>query len=121
MATCRPSHPPTCEHRRLCLQGLSYPQRDHPLYKRLWVPLLVALNANVDPTAGGVFHDPEVFAKPDDFNPERWLQDDMKSDRTYDLVFGTARVRVCLSVTELKTYFCDSEFALVYTLQGIRS
>ncbi|KAF9647627.1 cytochrome P450 [Thelephora ganbajun] len=44
--------------------------------------------------AWGIFHDPEVFPKPDEFNPDRWLQDDMKSDRTYDLVFGTAR-RVC--------------------------
>ena len=52
------------------------------------------LRANADATAGGVFHDPEVFSKPDDFNPERWLRGDMKSDRTYDLVFGTARVCV---------------------------
>ena len=45
--------------------------------------------------AGGIFHDPEVYAKPDDFNPDRWLQDDAKSDYTYNLVFGTARVCVC--------------------------
>ena len=57
------------------------------------MPLPVILGTNANSTIGGVFHDPEVFPKPDEFNPDRWLQDDKKSDHTYDLVFGTARVR----------------------------
>ena len=58
--------------------------------------LPVTTSANTDPATGGIFHDPEVFPKPDEFNPDRWLQDDMRLDRTYELVFGTARVRTRL-------------------------
>ena len=57
---------------------------------------LATMSGNADSVIGGIFHDPEVFPKPDEFDPNRWLRDDMKSDRTYDLVFGTARVRVHL-------------------------
>jgi hypothetical protein len=78
------------------------------------------LSVNADLTAGGVFHDPEVFPKPDEFNPDRWLQDDMKSDRTYDLVFGTARVRVCLRRRFSVSNFYHSGSALGRTSPGIR-
>ena len=87
----------------------------------MWVPFPIILKANADVTAGGVFHDPEAFPEPGDFNPERWLRDDMKSDRTYDLVFGTARVRVYSFPRFYPLLFCGSEFVLGYTLRGIQS
>lgn len=77
-------------------------------------------SANADPIPGGIFHDPEVFPKPNEFEPDRWLRDDMKSDRTYDLVFGTARVRLCLCGCFEVLTFCRSESALGCTLHGIR-
>ena len=79
------------------------------------------LKAKADATAGGAFHDPKVFPEPDDFNPGRWLRDDMKSDRTYDLVFGTARVRVYPFPRFYDAFIFNSEFVLGYTLHGIRS
>ena len=44
----------------------------------------------------------------------------MKLDRTYDLVFGTARVRVRLCSPIQALIFCDSESALGYTSRGIQ-
>jgi hypothetical protein len=34
------------------------------------VPLPMALDADADPTAGGVFHGPEAFAKLEDFSAQ---------------------------------------------------
>jgi len=45
----------------------------------------------------GIFHDKDLFKEPSMFNPERWLKQDMASDRTYDLAFGCAR-RACPGV-----------------------
>lgn len=76
----RPVAPTTLPHANI--EDIAY--KDHAIPKGT----IIFVNA------WGIFHDPEVFPNPCEFNPDRWLQDDMKSDRTCDLVFGTAR-RVC--------------------------
>jgi len=72
--------------------GVSHSLRKDDVYKGFFIPKGATMTAN----AWAILHDPEAYPEPDNFKPERFLNEDgtVRDDPMLSLVFGIGK-RIC--------------------------